>query len=79
MLIDPSGNPSLAFTLFAAECEGDIPTLQGKRNKLIKNLRERACWELIDETIVAEEAVSAGLYNLTDQEVDKILREVNSY
>lgn len=79
MLIDPSGNPSLAFTLFTAECEGDVSTFQGKRNKLIKNLRERACWEFIDETIVAEGAAAAGLGILTDQEINDILNEVNGY
>ena len=78
MLIDPSGNPSLAFTLFAAECEGELDTYQGKINKIIKNLRQRPAEEQ-DETAVHEEAVSAGLYNLTDTEVDNILREVNSY
>ena len=78
MLIDPSGNPSLAFTLFAAECEGELDTYQGKINKIIKNLRQRPAEEQ-DETVVHEEAVSAGLYNLTDTEVDNILREVNSY
>ena len=78
MLIDPSGNPSLAFTLFAAECEGELDTYQGKINKIIKNLRQRPAEEQ-DETAVHEEAVSAGLYNLTDTEVDKILREVNGY
>lgn len=78
MLIDPSGNPSLAFTLFAAECEGELDTYQGKINRIIKNLRQRPAEEQ-DETAVHEEAVSAGLYNLTDTEVDNILREVNSY
>lgn len=78
MLIDPSGNPSLAFTLFAAECEGELDTYQGKINKIIKNLRQRPAEEQ-DETAVHEEAVSAGLYNLTDTEVDNILREVNGY
>ena len=78
MLIDPSGNPSLAFTLFAAECEGELDTYQGKINKIIKNLRQRPAEEQ-DETAVHEEAVSAGLYNLTDTEVDNILREVNNY
>ena len=78
MLIDPSGNPSLTFTLFAAECEGELDTYQGKINKIIKNLRQRPAEEQ-DETVVHEEAVSAGLYNLTDTEVDNILREVNSY
>ena len=78
MLIDPSGNPSLAFTLFAAECEGELDTYQGKINRIIKNLRQRPAEEQ-DETAVHEEAVSAGLYNLTETEVDNILREVNSY
>ena len=78
MLIDPSGNSSLAFTLFAAECEGELDTYQGKINKIIKNLRQRPAEEQ-DEIAVHEEAVSAGLYNLTDTEVDNILREVNSY
>lgn len=78
MLIDPSGNPSLAFTLFAAECEGELDTYQGKINKIIKNLRQRPIEEQ-DEIAIHEEAVSAGLYNLTDQEVGRILREVNGY
>ena len=75
MLIDPSGNPSIAFTLFAAECEGDTDTIQGKKNLIIKNLRQRP-WEEQDETAVHEEALAAGLYNLTDQEVEEILKEV---
>ena len=78
MLIDPSGNPSLAFTLFAAECEGELDTYQGKINKIIKNLRQRPIEEQ-DEIVIHEEAVSVGLYNLTDQEVGRILREVNGY
>lgn len=76
MLIDPSGNPSLAFTLFAAECEGDISTYQGKRNKLIKELRQRAQWAPITESEVCQEAAAAGLGILTDQEINDILNEV---
>ena len=79
MLIDPSGNPSLAFTLFAAECEGDIPTYQGKRNKLIKDLRQRAQWAPVTESDVCREAVAAGLGILTDQEINDILNEVSVY
>lgn len=75
MLTDPSGNPSIAFTLFAAEQEGELDTIQGKKNRIIKNLRQRP-WEEQDETAVHEEAVAAGLYNLTDQEVEEILKEV---
>lgn len=79
MLIDPSGNPSIAFTLFAAECEGDIPTYQGKRNKLIKELRQRAQWAPMSESDVCREAVNLGLGILTDQEIEDILNEVNRY
>ena len=79
MLIDPSGNPSLAFTLFAAECEGDIPTYQRKRNKLIKDLRTRAQWTPVTESDVCREAVAAGFGILTDQEINDILNEVSGY
>ena len=65
-----------AFMLYAMECEGDTDTYQGKKNRIIKNLRQRP-WEEQDETAVHEEALAAGLYNLTDQEVEEILREVN--
>ena len=78
MLIDPSGNPSLAFTLFAAECEGELDTYQGKINKIIKSLRQRPYWE-IDEFAVRQEFLMVGLYNPTDEEVGEILREVNGY
>ena len=79
MLIDPNGNPSLAFTLFAAEQEGDLPTYQGRRNKMLKNLRQRAIWSPIDESDVIKEAAAAGLETLTDEEIDDILNEVNGY
>ena len=79
MLIDPSGNPSIAFTLYAMEQEGDLPTYQGRRNKMLKNLRQRANWSPIDESDVAEEAAAAGLEILTDQEINDILNEVNGY
>jgi hypothetical protein len=65
-----------AFMLYAMECEGDTDTIQGKKNRIIKNLRQRT-WEEQDETAVHEEALAVGLYNLTDQEVEEILREVN--
>lgn len=79
MLTDPSGNPSLAFTLFAAECEGDVPTEVGKRNKLIKTLRQRAQWTPVTERVVCQEAVTAGLGILSDEEINDILNEVNMY
>ena len=79
MLIDPNGNPSLAFTLFAAEQEGELDTYQSKRNKLIKNLRQRATWAPITESDVCGEAIAAGLGILTDQEINDILNEVSVY
>ena len=78
MLIDPSGNPSIPFTLYAMECEGEIDSVAGKRNKVIKNLRQRPYWE-VDEFAVRQEFLEVGLYNPTDEEVGKILREVSGY
>ena len=76
MLIDPSGNPSLAFTLYAAECEGDIDTPTGKRNRIIKNLRAMPeCMR--DDFAVQQEFLKVGLYNPTDEEIKDILEEVN--
>ena len=79
MLIDPNGNPSIDFTLFAAEQEGELDTPQGKRNKLIKDLRQRAQWAPVTESDVCREAVAAGLGILTDQEINDILNEVSVY
>ena len=78
MLIDPSGNPSIPFTLYAMECEGEIDSVAGKRNKIIKNLRQRPQWE-VDEFAVHQEFLKVGLYNPTDEEVGEILREVIGY
>lgn len=78
MLIDPSGNPSIPFTLYAMECEGEIDSVAGKRNKIIKNLRQRPYWE-VDEFAVRQEFLEVGLYNPTDEEVGEILREVIGY
>jgi hypothetical protein len=61
------------------EQEGYLPTYQGKRNKMLKNLRQRAIWSPIDESDVAEEAASAGLGILTEQEINDILNEVSGY
>ena len=71
MLIDPSGNPSIPFILYALEQEGEIDTPVGKRNKVIKNLRQRACWQLLDENIVREEAAAAGIYDYSEIEYIK--------
>ena len=62
MLPDPvTGNPSIPFTLYAMECEGDIDTQEGKKNKLRKRLRERAETGVIDVSDVLHEAAELGL------------------
>ena len=66
------------FMLYAMECEGDIDTPTGKRNKIIKNLKQRPYWE-VDEFTVRQEFLEVGLYNPTDEEVGEILREVSGY
>lgn len=67
------------FTLYAMECEGDVDTYTGKRNKLIKDLRQRATWAPITESDVCGEAIAAGLGILTDEEINNILNEVSIY
>ena len=69
MLIDPRGNPSLPFTLYAAECEGDVPTRRGKINKLIKTLRELGYEEY--------EAGYDDLCDLTTSEIEYINSELS--
>lgn len=65
-----------AFMLYAMECEGDIDTPTGKRNRIIKNLRAMPeCMR--DDFAVQQEFLNAGLYNPTDEEIKDILEEVN--
>lgn len=59
------------FMMYILEQEGEIDTLIGKRNKVIKNLRQRACWQLLDENIVREEAAAAGIYDYSEIEYIK--------
>lgn len=77
LLHDPvSGNPSIPFTLYAMECEGDLPTEQGKYNKMIKNLRELASTRQIDQFDVCREATAADLNEPTPEKIDDIIMEV---
>ena len=77
MLNDPfTNNPSIPFTLYAMECESDLDTKQGRYNKMIKDLRERALWSPIDETDVIQAAYAADLDEPTPEEIEQILREV---
>ena len=77
MLNDPvTGNPSIPFTLYAMECEGDTDTPQGRYNRMMKDLRERASWSPIDETDVIQAAYAADLDEPTPEEIEQILQEV---
>ena len=64
--------------MYILEQEGELDTPMGKRNKIIKNLKQRPCWE-VDEFAVRQEFLEVGLYNPTDEEVGEILREVSGY
>ena len=59
------------FMMYILEQEGEIDTLIGKRNKVIKNLRQRACWQSLDEDIIREEAAAAGIYDYSEIEYIK--------
>ena len=77
MLNDPfTGEPSIPFTLYAMECEGDIDSLQGRYNRMIKELRERAQYEIIDESAIIQAAYAADLNEPTPEEIDDIIMEV---
>ena len=69
----------LPFMMYILEQEGELDTQAGRRNKMLKNLRQRAIWSPIDESDVIKEAAAAGLETLTDEEIDDILNEVNGY
>ena len=80
MLNDPcTGDPSIPFTLYALECEGEVDTATGKRNRMIKKLRERASWTIIDESDVRQEAAAAGISFLSNSEIRRIVQEVNGW
>lgn len=67
------------FMMYILEQEGELDTPLGKRNKLIKSLRQRATWAPITESDVCREAVAAGLGILTDEEINDILNEMSVY
>lgn len=76
MLIDPSGNPSIPFTLYAMECEGELDTDLSKRNRVVKNLRDLARYTIVDEQIAEAEFYKVVGYTPTEQEIQNILWEV---
>lgn len=76
MLIDPSGNPSIPFTLYAMECEGELDTDLSKRNRVVKNLRDLARYTIVDEQTAEVEFYKIVGYTPTEQEIQEILWEV---
>lgn len=77
MLKDPfTGEPSMSFTLYAMEQEGDVDTDLGKRKRVMKNLKELAKWTVVDENTVRDEFFDVMLYLPTEEEIVNILREV---
>ena len=76
MLIDPSGNPSIPFTLYAMECEEELDTDRSKRNRVVKNLRDLARYTIVDEQTAEVEFYKIVGYTPTEQEIQEILWEV---
>lgn len=76
-LKDPfTGEPSIPFTLYAMECEGEIDNFQGKRNRLIKHLLRMKTYTVVDEDTIRNEFFDIMLYNPTEAEIEDILIEV---
>ena len=48
------GNP--AFMCYVLECEGELDTEGGRRNRLLKNLRTLAVYSPLDLALVRQEA-----------------------
>ena len=69
----------LPFMMYILEQEGELDTQAGRRNKMLKNLRQRAIWSPIDESDVVKEAAAAGFEILADEVIEDILNEVNGY
>lgn len=68
----PHSAEDVAFSLFAMECEGDLPTPRGKLNKVIKLLRE-------DDTLDIDEAleeVDLDYDDLTNEDIIYIRRNL---
>lgn len=65
----------LAFMMYAAECEGDMDTRQGRINRAIKELRQTAT----PNDPLTRSAIynNCGLYDLTFWEESIIHKEVN--
>ena len=76
MLIDPNGNPSIPFTLYAMECEAELDTDRSKRNRVVKNLRDLARYTIVDEQTAEVEFYKIVGYTPTEQEIQEILWEV---
>ena len=81
-IFSPSLNPHFvedrAFSLYAMECEGDIPTRQGKLNQIIKLMVAAGpimCNDFATQCHIYDE-VGIDSDTLSDAECDYIVREV---
>lgn len=82
MLTDPfTGEPSVPFTLYAMECEGDLSTEQGKYNKLRKYISDNSLsiFSLSDIESALIEAEMLGLDITESEMVDLISKERSEY
>ena len=65
-----------AFSLYAMECEGDMPTRQSKINKVIKLLAASADPNDFETQCRIYDEVGIDSDSFTDDEVQFIIREV---
>ena len=67
---------NVAFTCYAMECEGDLPTRKGKINKVIKLLSAAADPNDFPTQCRIYDEVGIDSDTFTDEEVDYIQKEV---
>lgn len=67
---------NIAFTQFAMECEGDLPTRSGRINKLIKLLAQCADPNDKQEQYQASAAAGIEMWELTNEEREYVILEV---
>ena len=67
---------NVGFTLYAMECEGDLPTRQGKINKVIKLLAATEDPNDFETQCRIYDEVGINSDTFTENEVQFIIREV---
>lgn len=74
--LEPHFVEDRAFTCYAMECEGDLPTRKGKINKVIKLLSAAADPNDFPTQCRIYDEVGIDSDTFTDEEVDYIQKEV---